>query len=138
MIQQCPKGRLLDICLSHFLKVIQGQKNKKEKNENENENLISDNFKENKIEEIENDDDTVNKNNHVVNTNYNEKDEKDVYDKMENTHRKISALDAISDLFLSENENESIEDILSTSTSSTHVHTASCNHGNHNDTPAVR
>ena len=102
MIQQCPKGPLLDICLSHFLKVIQGQEN------------------------------------HNVDNDSDDKDDKDINNKMENTQRKIAALDAISDLFLSESENENTEDILPTSTSSAHVHTASCNHGHHNDTPAVR
>ena len=121
LIQQCPKGRLLDICLSHFLKVIQGPENEnktdKDKNENENDN----------------------KNIHYVNNDNYKKDEKYINNKMESTQRKIAALDAISDLFLSENENDCAEDTLltSTSTSSTHVHTASCNHGHHNDAPAA-
>jgi hypothetical protein len=56
----------------------------------------------------------------------------------EHTHRKIAALDAISDLYLSEIEDGNTEDTASTSSSSTHVHTSSCNHDHHPDASIKR
>ena len=120
MIQQCPKGRLLDICLSHFSKVIQG-----------NESLILDCITDNTTEKKE----------LCINNEKNSNDEnRKKYENnlKEHIRRKIAALDAISDIFLSEIEHGTNEDFHTSSISSTHVHTASCNHGHHDDTTVVR
>jgi hypothetical protein len=130
LTQQCPNGRLLDICLSHFLKIIQGNENEKQNKEKLNLECI----KENKIEKEKDANNDSNDNN--CNNDNVENDKNDDYILKVHTQRKIAALDAISDLFLSEIEDGNSED--NTSTSSTHVHTSSCNHDHHSDASIKR
>lgn len=117
LTQQCPNGQLLDKCLSHFLKIIQGNE------KYYHEKLSFESIKENK------------KDVNSVNDNFeNDKNEDRVLKEHEHSQRKIAALDVISDLFLSEIENEFNKE----TTSSTHVHTSSCNHDHHNDVSVKR
>ena len=132
LTQQCPNGRLLDICLSHFLKIVQGKENEGHKNEK----LSLESIKGKKIEKKED-----NNNDSYANDCSSENVENDKNDdniSKEHKQRKIAALDAISNLFLSEIEDGNNEKTTSTSTSNTHVHTSSCNHDHHNDTSVKR
>lgn len=125
LTKQCPNGQVLDTCLSHFLQII--QRNYK----CHHEKLTSENIEEEKSEnkkDVNLNIDNDHSNDHVENDKNNDR----ILN--EQSQRKIAALDAISDLFLSEIENENNED----TTSSTHVHTSSCNHDHHNDASVKR
>ena len=107
LLQQIPKGELLETCLPYYLKILKNKNDGNVQTESNNNNEEKRNNNEEKIIS----DDLI---------NYTEENER--------TDTILNALEAISNLFFNENNNENGGNHVEISSAGMHVHSASCTH----------